>query len=214
MQTRRIGEALRGGLPVPDRAFDEVLPVDLKRSSERHWSPVAVAMLAARWLARDGCRVVDVGSGGGKFCIIGALVTGAEFVGIEQRPHLVAAARELARRFNVADRVEFVHGDVAAFDATKHDAFYIYNPFEENVLERGAWIDESIELSEAKFDADVRNFESLLERLDFGANVVTYEGFGGAFPNDFKLLRSAPLQGGQLCFWRKRHLRQRSSASL
>jgi hypothetical protein len=200
---QRIAESLRDGFPVSDRTFDALLPADLARFSARHWSPVAVAMLASRWLACESPRVVDIGSGCGKFCTIGALVTGARFVGIEQRARLVAGARAFAERLGVADRVEFVHGDVAGLSIEASDALYLFNPFEENLLPRADWLDDSIEHSETKFHADLDSMEAAFDLLAIGAKVVTYEGFGCESFDGFELLRTADLRGGQLCCWRK-----------
>jgi SAM-dependent methyltransferase len=200
---RQIAEALRNGVPVPDRTFDALLPADVARFSAQYWSPVAVTMLASRWLARDAPRVVDIGSGGGKFCTIGALVTGARFVGIEHRARLVLRARALAECLGVADRVEFVHCDVADFRIEDGDALYLFNPFEENVLPREEWLDDSIEHSEAKFHADIDSMEAAFDLLAVGAKVATYEGFGRESFDGFELLRTAELRGGRLCCWRK-----------
>ena len=200
---QRIAESLRNGLPVSDRNFDALLPEDLSRVSARYWSPVEVAMLASRWLARDSPRVVDIGSGGGKFCTIGALVTGARFVGIEQRAHLVVEARALAQRLGVAERVEFVHGDVADLTIDERDALYLFNPFEESVRPREDWLDDSIEHSVAKFHADLDCMEAVFEILASGAKVVTYEGFGPHSFEGFELLRTAEVRDGRLSCWRK-----------
>jgi SAM-dependent methyltransferase len=183
--------------------FDALLPVELRRHSERYWSPVAVSILAARWLAPNSARVIDIGSGAGKFCVIAALVTGAKVVGIEHRPHLVASARELASRFGVADRVEFVHGDLTDLEVRSSDALYLFNPFEENILERDEWLDTSIELSTSKFHEDLDHLQATLVRLGRGATVATYDGFGSGALEGFRLVRSADLRGGRLCFWRK-----------
>ncbi len=203
ISAERIAESLRNGLPVADRTFDALLPADLARASARYWTPVAVAMLASRWLARDALRIVDIGSGAGKFCIIGALVTGAHFVGVEQRARLVVGARALAESLGVADRVEFVQGDAANLRIDDRDALYLYNPFEESVLPREDWLDESTEHSIAKFHTDLDNMEATLHRLASGAKVATYEGFGRDPLDGFELLRSAEVRGGRLCCWRK-----------
>lgn len=201
--SRRVAESLRSGRPVTDRTFDALLPFELAQRSAQYWSPVSVAMLASRWLARGARRIVDIGSGGGKFCTIGALVTGARFVGIEQRARLVMEARRLAECLGVAERVEFVHGDVADLSIEEGDALYLYNPFEENILPRGAWLDDSIEHSVEKFHTDLDSMQAAFETLATGAKVVTYEGYGRESFEGFELMRSADLRGGRLCCWEK-----------
>ncbi len=81
--------------------FDHVYPDWVRSLSERHWTPVDVAERAAELLVTSaGVRVLDVGSGAGKFCIIGALTTEGKFCGIEQRAHLIDVAREAARHYD------------------------------------------------------------------------------------------------------------------
>ena len=89
--------SLRAGWELTDLEFDRVYPSWVRRLSDMHWTPVEVARRAAALLAVDPTtRVLDVGSGVGKFCLIGALTTRATFVGIEQRENLVTVARDTA----------------------------------------------------------------------------------------------------------------------
>src|SRR5690606_20847907 len=108
---RRIADALRAGRCPPDAAFDLLLPEALASLSGDQWTPLEVALVAARWLREAGVRrVVDIGSGPGKFCIAAALASRCELVGLEQNPRCVSVARSLARLFGVEDRVRIVHG--------------------------------------------------------------------------------------------------------
>jgi predicted RNA methylase len=96
---------------VPDGDFDVWLPEEAQVHSRRFWTPVGVALRVTRWLSEVGASsVLDVGSGAGKFCVVGALGSALRFVGIEHRAHLVDASRALASQFEVQNRVEFVHG--------------------------------------------------------------------------------------------------------
>jgi SAM-dependent methyltransferase len=102
--------------------------------SSRFWTPVDVAIRAAELLVVDHTtRVLDVGSGAGKFCVIGALVTGASFTGVEHRVRLVDVARECARKWR-ATGATFVHDRFHVLTWTDFDAFYFYNPFQEGVF--------------------------------------------------------------------------------
>src|SRR5690349_287701 len=128
-----LGALLRRGHELDDDEFDEVYPDWGRRMSHVHWTPVAVARCAAQWLvARPGTRVLDVGSGVGKFAIVGSLVTEGVFYGIEQRKHLVDAAQAAARGLR-AKSVHFLHGDMTTLDWQLFDAFYLYNPFQEDM---------------------------------------------------------------------------------
>ena len=64
------------GEPVADAEFDLLYPRPVRPLSERFWSPIDVARRAAELLVvRPGTRVLDVGSGAGKFCVVGALTS-------------------------------------------------------------------------------------------------------------------------------------------
>src|SRR5207244_1254082 len=76
MPALAVAAALRSGCPVADGVFDRMFPTELRFVSFQHWTPVAVARRAAELLVGAGARrLLDVGSGPGKFCIVGALTT-------------------------------------------------------------------------------------------------------------------------------------------
>jgi protein-L-isoaspartate O-methyltransferase len=128
---RRSPRRHRVGLSTADEAFDELAPSELRELSAIHWTPVDVAIRAATLLApHREMRVLDVGSGIGKLCAIGALSSCGSWCGIETHELLVLAARRLARALGIASQTLFVHGDVFSIEWTDFDALYLYNPFE------------------------------------------------------------------------------------
>lgn len=183
----QVLEPLGRGLPVHDDAFDAVYPLQVQKASAVHWTPVHVAQAAAPLLApRAGTRVLDVGSGAGKMCLIGATMTGAVFVGVEQRPSLVQLSRDLAGRCGV-DNAQFIQGNAVDLDWSGFDAVYLYNPFIENILAVEDQIDPSMcrraELVREYVDATATK----LAQARVGMRVVTYHGFGGVLPVTFHL---------------------------
>lgn len=67
-------------------------------------------------------RVVELGSGTGVICVLGADTTGAAFTGVEQQERLVALAQKSAA-YN-RQQIRFVHADVRdAPDLLGHGAF-------------------------------------------------------------------------------------------
>src|SRR6185437_914320 len=59
-----------------DSDFDAIYPAPVRRVSASFWTPVSVAVRAADLLVDDpSTRVLDIGSGVGKFCIVGAAFT-------------------------------------------------------------------------------------------------------------------------------------------
>ncbi|HEY2896964.1 MAG TPA: methyltransferase domain-containing protein [Gemmatimonadaceae bacterium] len=114
-----------------DSAFDELVLPELRHLSHAHWTPVEVAIRATALLSpTPHMRVLDVGAGVGKLCAVGALSSNAVWYGVEQHEELVNAARRLTRALGIANRTQFLHGDVFAIDWSDFDALYLYNPFE------------------------------------------------------------------------------------
>jgi SAM-dependent methyltransferase len=199
-----VADRLRAGRASSDADFDQIYDDDwLRQISALYWTPVAVARRAAKLLTAGGRRrVLDVGSGVGKFCIVGALTTGAQFVGVEQRPNLAAAARVAAIRLG-AERAVFVVADFAALDFSAFDSFYLFNPFEELVNAEINPIDGTTELSPILFDHHVRSFVNKLSEAPRGARVLTYFGYGGPRPPGYRLVRKERAGSDALVLWQK-----------
>lgn len=199
----RIVERLQQGLHVFDFDFDRVYPPAIRAVSSSFWTPVAVAMRAAELLAPSpSSRVLDVGSGVGKLCTIGALVTRATFVGVEHRPHFVELAEQSARLLG-ARGARFLCKDAKAVRIEDYDALYFFNPFEENLWPPEDRLDASVQLSPARYEAEVLQTERLLDAAPTGVRVVTYHGFGGKMPSSYRLLRSEYVHTGRLELWTK-----------
>ena len=188
---------------VTDAEFDRVFPASARDVSSEYWTPVAVAQRAASLLVQEGCRrVLDVGSGVGKFCIVGAAFTGATFVGVEHRGHFVATAREAARRIGVSS-AEFIHGTFDVVNVAEFDALYFYNPFEENLWPPYVQLDQTVHLSEGRFSADLELAQLMLAQAPIGTRVMTYHGLGDGIPAGYALARKEPHRSGYLKLWVK-----------
>lgn len=148
--------------------------------------------------------VVDVGSGAGKFCVAAALCGRARFHGVEQRPRLVAAARELARVFDVGDRVTFSHAVFGpASPLPRADAYYFYNPFGENLFGPEDRLDDEVEVSEPRYVREVAAVEAMLGRAPVGTYILTYNGFGGGVPTSYATIRVDRKLPNTLRLWRR-----------
>jgi predicted RNA methylase len=167
-----------------DEEFDRVFPPPLQRLAGRHFTPLAVARRAAELL--DARRVLDVGAGAGKLCIVGALASPSSFVGVERRAWLVDVGREIVRR-HLVPRVELVCGDALSLDWSEFDGIYLYNPFSDGRLDESAPRRALAKLAEARPST----------------RVVTYHGLGGALPDGYRLLVREAAGSGQLEAWQK-----------
>lgn len=193
-----LGDALRRRAPVSDAELDQVFPDELRDRSLLHWTPVAIATRAAELLAPSpDVRVLDVGAGVGKVCLIGALITGATWWGIEQDAVQVAAANHAAWMLGIADRTRFVHGDGSRLAWDEFDAFYFYNPFTTVLLAPHA----SPFVRYATIQSTLRRVEQRLAATRPGTRVVTYHGFGGQLPAGFTRLVREPAGEDALELW-------------
>ena len=193
-----VGEALRRGALVADAELDQVFPDELRDRSHLHWTPVAVAMRAAELLApTPDARVLDVGAGVGKLCLVGALTTGAMWWGIEQDLVQVEAARHAAWALDATRRTRFVHGDGSRLAWDEFDALYFYNPFSSVMLAPHA----SPFVRYATIRATLRRIEQQLDGVRPGTRVVTFHGFGGQWPAGFTRTLREPAGDDALELW-------------
>ncbi len=180
------------------------LGLDLLLSSQEvvdcHWTPPEVARVAAQMLVTKlGTRVLDIGSGSGEFCLIGALTTGGHFTGVEQRGHLVKVAVQRAQERGIRE-VQFISANITEISFRDYEAFYLFNPFQENLMPM-LKIDSSVELSQALYEDYTRHVANELEEAPVGTRVVTYIGGYAAIPSCYEAQDQA-FQG-DLTLWVK-----------
>jgi SAM-dependent methyltransferase len=202
--SEQIARELRTEARPVDARFDRFLSARMRAVSRQHWTPLVVAARAARWLDESNVRtVLDIGSGAGKFCVAAALAGHCHFTGLEHRASLVASARQLARAFNVEDRVHFIEGALGSVSVPCADAYYLYNPFEENLSGYDERIDEGVELGEKRYARDLIAVDELLDAAPAGTHVLIYNGFGGALPAGYREVRTDRTLPNVLRLWRK-----------
>ena len=206
---------------IEDEKFDLIYPAKIRNLSSIFWTPVAVAAEAAKWLVTaPGVRVLDIGCGPGKFCLVAASLTDGNFTGVEQRKTLVDVAQlaatelgllnadetvnadpnektlapgvsahpshprdpRLVPRSSSSSRVEFIHGNILEIDFADFDAFYLFNPFEENMFQ-GNKIDRAVPLSPELFKKYTRHVSAQLGARPMGTRVATYMGYANDIPS-------------------------------
>ena len=193
---------LKAGRRVNDFRFDELFPPLIRKLSGIHWTPVAVAVRAAELLAAGvESHILDIGSGCGKFCFIGALTTGSRFTGVEQREYLVETARRIAGRWEITN-ASFIHSNMINLDWNSFNGFYLFNPFYENIT-REIRLDDDVSLNEEKYRGYIKFVEEKLEDLAYGTRVVTYHGFGGQMPKGYECVLREPAGTSQVELWIK-----------
>ena len=108
-----------------DAIFNDIYPKKIRELAKRHWTPIEVAKLTADYLAfKAGAKVLDIGSGVGKFCMIGATCTKGIFTGVEQRKGLVTLANKIKVQYGIKN-VEFIQANIMEIDFECYQSFYL-----------------------------------------------------------------------------------------
>ena len=185
-----------------DQEFDLIFPEAVGRLSVCHWSPVHVCRTAAQMLVVEpGTRVLDIGCGPGKFCVIGATTTEGRFTGVEQRGKLARIAQDVVRKHRVP-RVDIVHGNIQDVNFRDFDAFYLFNPFEENIMP-ALRIDYDVDLNPRLYTDYSAHVQQQLLRMPLATRVVTYCTDGLEIPDCYACVKTAFTE--KLKLWVKKH---------
>jgi SAM-dependent methyltransferase len=201
---RLVAAAIRAGRSSANDAFDRFLPDDLRSVSPHYWTPIQVVGRAAVWLRETRVRsVIDIGSGAGKFCVAAALLTRCRITGLEHRDSLVSAARDLARAFDVDDRVTFTHGDLSTAAGLSGDCYYFFNPFGDYTFDSPRFAEPDVVFNHETQRRDMEAVAALLSRAPAGTFVITYNGYGGTIPPGYEQIDVAARLPGTLRLWKK-----------
>lgn len=184
-----VFELLKLNIHITDEQFNTIYPTSIRRLSEKHWTPVSVAKAAAEFLVTNpGTRVLDIGSGAGKFCMVGAVHTRGFFTGVEQREELVQLTQGLTRKYSL-DNVEFIHANITSIDFSQYQAFYFYNSFYENI-DFGNKIDDSVLLNTGFYKSYTKYTLNQLAMLPERTRLATYWAADKLTPPGFSLIDS------------------------
>lgn len=184
-----------------DAAFDGLYPPQIAAVAEQHWTPLHIARQVAAFLGKDGARVLDIGSGAGKFCLAAAhYAPGVHFTGVEVRKKLVRAANDAQQKLGILNAA-FIHGNFMDLRLADYDHFYFYNAFYEHINEQGR-IDNDVPFSDAMFEYYADSLSKMLAERPVGTRVATYHSFHGEIPVGYE--RVAWQGGGELTFWVRR----------
>jgi SAM-dependent methyltransferase len=187
-----------------DEQFDSLYPLYVQLLSKQHWTPLHVIKRAARFLApQRGTKVLDIGSGAGKFCLAGAYLTPyANFYGVEQRPNLLAVADEIKSLLRLNNAC-FLLQNFAELEFGDYDSFYFFNSFYENLPGKEK-IDNHLPFSQKIYQEYSFCLFEKLSKLRAGTRLVTYHCFEGQVPPCFHLQEEEST--GLLKFWIKRRV--------
>ena len=181
-----IFDSIKSDIEVLDKDFNLIYPKYIQKVADIHFSPVKIAKLAAFYLMdKDGTKILDIGSGAGKFCMIGSACTEGVFVGIEQRTKLSKLAQKLSKRYNLTN-ITFINANIKDVSFKDFDAFYMFNSFYENISVMGA-IDNTIDLNRELYKEYSTYVREQLDTLPVGTRLVTYYSFLTEIPDSYEV---------------------------
>jgi SAM-dependent methyltransferase len=184
-----------------DEQFNKLYPPSIKLLAARHWTPIIVAKKAASFLTvANNARILDIGSGVGKFCLTAAHHNPKAFYyGVEQRENLIQHA-EAARHSLDFSNVSFIHGNFTQLDFKNYDHFYFYNAFYENITGNDK-IDDSIDYSSELFNYYNRYLRTQLEQKPAGTRLTTFHSSEDEIPGCYHTV--ATEMDNRLKYWIK-----------
>lgn len=195
-----IFKNIGSGFPVDDLVFDRIYPQKIRMAAAIHFTPVEVSKVVARFLVgRPGTKVLDIGSGAGKFCMVGAVCTAGHFTGVEQRESLCLLANDLTKRYQLS-QLAFIHANITKIAFKDFDAFFLFNPFYENVCGSGV-LDDGVQLARHLYTDYSLYVKTQLEELPMGTKLATYFSYLDEIPASYTL--QLVLMDGKLKLWEK-----------
>jgi SAM-dependent methyltransferase len=184
-----------------DPHFCELYPLPIQQFDNKHWSPLLVVNQAVNFLAnKPDAKILDIGSGSGKFCLAGAYYKpSAFFYGVEQRRYLVDTAYKVKDVLGLQN-VHFMHYNFTQLSLKQYDHFYFYNSFFENLVGTDK-IDNNIAYSTELYNYYSQYLYKQLEDMPVDTRVVTYCSWDDEIPSDYKLIETH--LDNLLKFWKK-----------
>ncbi|POY37445.1 methyltransferase [Solitalea longa] len=186
-----------------NKLFDSLYSLKTQQLSGKHWTPMAVAQKASAFLAADpGSKILDIGSGVGKFCFIAAnLFEKNVFCGIEQRKELINEAEKVKLILEI-ENVSFIHGDFTKLNFDHYQHFYFYNSFFENLVEDEDYLIDNNATNSGLYQHYTDELHKMLNGRPSGTKVATYQSDHYEIPVGYQLLESHFNK--KLNFWLKK----------
>src|SRR5690606_37494272 len=125
-------------------------------------------------VSKPGVKVLDIGSGVGKFCVVGALTTKGDFYGVEYRKNLVKISQNIIAENNIHN-VTILHANILDIPFSGYDAFYFFNAFYENLDIRDR-IDSKVHHSTTLYKQYRDHMFLELLNAPKATRIVTYSG--------------------------------------
>ena len=184
-----------------EQSFCQLYPLSIQQLDKLHWSPLNVIYKAVQFLAnREDAKILDIGSGAGKFCLAGAYYKpSAAFYGVEQRQYLIGHAESANAKLGRM-KVKFLHKNFTQLNLKEFNGFYFYNSFFESIPGTDK-IDDSIAYSPELYHYYSRYLYRELDEMPAGTRVASYCSWDDEIPPGYQLVETDMDQ--LLKFWEK-----------
>lgn len=184
-----------------DAVFDTIYPRKYQEHSARHFTPVSIAVKAAKLLVDSPeDRILDIGSGVGKVCCIGASLTGAQFYGVEKRKTLTNLSNKIKRHYKLKN-AHFINADFTTLDFSRFNGIYFFNSFHEH-MDETCVLDETSKVSLKAYQQYHDSLKAKLNECVKGTKLVTYYTFKNKIPSSFQFIDAN--ETGLLKFYMKK----------
>lgn len=170
-----------------DAVFDTIYPKKYQDHSARHFTPVHIAVKASRMLVDSPSdKILDIGSGVGKFCCIGSSITSAQFYGVEKRKTLTNLSNKIKRTYKLKN-AHFINSDFNTLDFEQFNGIYFFNSFHEH-FDETCILDENSKVSLAVYKKYHEDLMMKLNECKAGTRLVTYYTFKNKIPSSFRFI--------------------------
>ena len=170
-----------------DLVFDSIYPKKYQEHSERHFTPLKIAVKASQLLVdKPSDKILDIGSGVGKFCCIGSSLTGAHFYGVEKRKTLTNVSNKIKATYKLK-QAHFINDDFTNVDFTQFNGVYFFNSFHEN-FDETCVLDETSKVSLKAYQQYHSDLMSKLNECETGTKLVTFHTFKNKIPSSFQFI--------------------------
>ncbi len=179
---------LRQAGGISDSEFDLIYPPAIRQLSARHWTSVLITRIASDFLCyKKGAKVLDIGSGVGKFCLVGAtLHPDCFFDGIELRNGFTGLSEQIRVQYDIKN-VSFIKGDIIDNDIQEYNGIYFFNSFHEQIDSTSSF-GENNYLIPGQYTIYVQHLFEILKKMSIGTRIVTYHTSDFFIPDCFEII--------------------------
>ena len=196
-----IFKYIEKGISMKDDDFDGIYPEEVRPMAFTHFTPIEIAIRAAKFLVqKSGTKVLDIGSGAGKFCMIGSVCTNGHFTGVEQRDNLHLLAEQIFKKYQLKN-INFINSNINQIEFNNYEAFYFFNPFYENIIQFEK-IDDAIDVKNDLYDEYSNYVKNQLDLMPLGTRLVTFFSAYDEVPISYQLISKDDRQ--KISMWGKK----------